>query len=435
MTLRVAYLCADPGVPAFGTKGASVHVQEIIRAWRARGAQVHLYCTRLGDDVPTDLRDLPVTHVPVERGAHPADRERAQAVAAERLAHAVLADGADVVYERYSLFSTALAVIGEQAGVAGAPLRILEVNAPLIEEQSRHRTLVAEADAWAALSAQTAAADRIVAVSPPVADWVARHGLAGDRLRVVANGVNVDRIRPSGGATSGVPVVVFVGTLKPWHGIETLVEAAAAARNSWRLRLVGDGPQLAALREQTTRLGVEVEFRGAVAPERMGAELADASIAVAPYPESEDHYFSPLKIYEYAAAGLPVVASAIGQVPRIVEDGVTGILVAPSDVAALAAAIDDLVADPERAARMGAAGRERAVAEHSWARVLERIIAGLDPTPAANRRNRNTTAVHNRHNRNATDVWNRHKRNGTGAPGVPIAAVGAAAVGAGGRRG
>ncbi|MGA8046331.1 MAG: glycosyltransferase, partial [Dermatophilaceae bacterium] len=97
MNLRVAYLCADPGVPAFGTKGASVHVQEIIRAWRARGAQVHLYCTRLGDDVPADLRDLPVTQVPVERGADPADRERAQAHAAERLAAAVLADGADVV--------------------------------------------------------------------------------------------------------------------------------------------------------------------------------------------------------------------------------------------------------------------------------------------------------------------------------------------------
>ncbi|KAB7745779.1 glycosyltransferase [Nostocoides sp. F2B08] len=376
--MRVAYLCADPGVPAFGTKGASVHVQEIIRAWRARGAQVHLYCTRLGDDVPADLRDLPVTHIPVERGTEPAARERAQAAAAVRLARAVLADGADVVYERYSLFSTALAVIGEHTPVA--PQRILEVNAPLIEEQSRHRTLVAEAGAWAALRAQTAAADRVVAVSPPVAEWVARHGdmgAGGDVLRVVANGVNVDRIRPSAGARSGLPVVVFVGTLKPWHGIETLVEAAAAAREPWRLRLIGDGPQAEALREQAARLGVEVDFRGAVAPERMGAELADASVAVAPYPQSEDHYFSPLKIYEYAAAGLPVVASAIGQVPQIVADGVTGTLVAPSNVAALAAAIDDLAADPERAARMGAAGRERAVAEHSWTRVLDRVLEGL----------------------------------------------------------
>jgi glycosyltransferase involved in cell wall biosynthesis len=379
MTLRVAYLCADPGVPAFGTKGASVHVQEIIRAWRARGAQVHLYCTRLGDDVPADLSDLPVTHVPVERGADPADRERAQAHAAERLAAAVLADGADVVYERYSLFSTALAVIGERAAVR--PLRILEVNAPLIEEQSRHRTLVAEADAWAALDAQTTAADRVVAVSPPVAEWVARHTghvIDGDVLRVVANGVNVDRIRPAVSTGTGSPVVVFVGTLKPWHGIETLVEAAAAARAPWRLRLIGDGPQAAALREQAARLGVEVEFRGAVPPERMGAELAEASIAVAPYPQSEDHYFSPLKIYEYAAAALPVVASAIGQVPQIVTDGVTGTLVEPSDPAALAAAIDDLATDPDRAARLGRAGRERAVAEHSWGRVLERVLDGLE---------------------------------------------------------
>jgi glycosyltransferase involved in cell wall biosynthesis len=110
----------------------------------------------------------------------------------------------------------------------------------------------------------------------------------------------------------------------------------------------------------------------------MGAELAEASIAVAPYPQSEDHYFSPLKIYEYAAAALPVVASAIGEVPQIVTDGVTGTLVEPSDPAALAAAIDDLATDPDRAARLGRAGRERAVAEHSWGRVLERVLDGLD---------------------------------------------------------
>nr|WP_031283401.1 hypothetical protein [Kocuria sp. UCD-OTCP] len=63
--MRLAYVCADPGVPVFGTKGASVHVQEILRAWRARGAEVRLYATRVGDDVPADLADVPVVHVPV----------------------------------------------------------------------------------------------------------------------------------------------------------------------------------------------------------------------------------------------------------------------------------------------------------------------------------------------------------------------------------
>jgi alpha-maltose-1-phosphate synthase len=378
MSLRVAYLCADPGVPAFGTKGASVHVQEIVRAWRARGASVHLYCTRLGDEVPADLRDLPVTHVEVPGGLDAGEREHAQERVAAQLADAVLADGADVVYERYSLFSRALSVVGAQ-GTGARITRILEVNSPLIEEQARHRTIVDPPLAWAALRSQVWAADRVVAVSPPVADWIGRHTASGDRLRVVANGVNIDRIHPP--ATSAtrreMAVVVFVGTLKPWHGIEILIEAAALADSSWQLRVVGDGPLRESLRDLAAARGVPVDFRGAVAPERIGAELGDATVAVAPYPTSDDHYFSPLKIYEYAAAGLPVVASDIGQVPQVVSHGETGLVVAPSDAAALAAGIDALVLDPDRAARLGRAGRARAVAEHSWTHVLDAILDGV----------------------------------------------------------
>jgi glycosyltransferase involved in cell wall biosynthesis len=378
MNLRVAYLCADPGVPVFGTKGASVHIQEIVRAWRARGASVHLYCARLGDEVPADLRDLPVTHIALPDGLDAGAREHEQERVAEQLANAVLADGADVVYERYSLFSRALPVLGARGDGAGNTC-ILEVNSPLIEEQSRHRTLINAPLAWATLRSQVRAADRVVAVSPLVADWVGRHATSGDRLRVVANGVNVDRIHPpaTSARQSGTPVVVFVGTLKPWHGIEILVEAAALAGAWWQLRVVGDGPMRQTLRDLAADLGVPVDFRGAVAPERIAGELSDATVAVAPYPASDDHYFSPLKIYEYAAAGLPVVASDIGQVPQVVRHGETGLVVAPSDPAALAAGIDALVLNPERAAQLGRAGRARAVAEHSWPQVLDRILDGL----------------------------------------------------------
>ena len=63
---RLAYLSADPGVPAFGTKGASVHVQEILRAFRLRGATPTLYTVRTDDHVPADLADVPVVHLPVD---------------------------------------------------------------------------------------------------------------------------------------------------------------------------------------------------------------------------------------------------------------------------------------------------------------------------------------------------------------------------------
>ncbi|MFW6188366.1 MAG: glycosyltransferase family 4 protein, partial [Actinomycetota bacterium] len=344
-----------------------------------------------GDSVLAYLADVPVAHVPVPpvpaadgagRAERVAARERAQAEAARRLAEQVVADGADVVHERYSLFSRVLADVAGRLGVPG----ILEVNAPLIDEQRTHRDLVDEAAARAALNTQVAAATRTACVSAPVAAWVERTATApAGRVVVAPNGVNPDRIRPCAdaaatGPDAAAPVVVFVGTLKPWHGVEHLVRARALAAGNWRLRIVGDGPQRGSLEALAAELGVAVEFTGAVAPERVPALLAGCAMAVAPYPavtDPDEQYFSPLKLYEYAAAALPVVASRTGQVPEAVQDGTTGLLVEPSDPAALAAAVDALAADPERRRAMGRAARRDAVARRSWASVLGGILEGV----------------------------------------------------------
>ena len=112
--------------------------------------------------------------------------------------------------------------------------------------------------------------------------------------------------------------------------------------------------------------------------------MAGSAIGVAPYPDlggGEQQYFSPMKVLEYLAAGLAVVASDVGQVPQLLEDGSGrhGVLVAPSDPTALAAALDDLAACPDRRARMGRGGRLLAEERHSWRRTVDRILelAGL----------------------------------------------------------
>lgn len=370
--MRIAYVSVDPGIPVFGTKGASVHVQEVVRDLLARGHEVEVFATRIGSDVPVDLADLAVHHVRVAKTDDAAARERAQAEASASIAAKVTAWEPDLVYERYSLFSTVLADVVEATDAAG----VLEVNAPLVEEQARHRDLVDADAAWAALARQVAAASATVCVSDLVRDWVRAHTTAG-RVHTVPNGVSTSRIRPAAEA-AGDPVVTFVGTLKPWHGVDVLVDALARARAPWRLRVIGDGPQGEALTEQARALGVEVDFRGAVAPAEIPDHLAGSAIGVAPYPATAaetDQYFSPLKIYEYLAAGLPVVASRVGQVPAIVRDGLTGLLVAPSDPDALAAALDALARDEVTRRAMGHAARAEAEAHHSWTGVVDRILA------------------------------------------------------------
>lgn len=378
--MRIAYICCDPGIPVFGTKGASVHIQEVVRELRAAGHEVVLYALRSGEHVPADLADLEL-HLEAVADAAPAEREQAQVRAAQRIASRVVADGADLVYERYSLFSTTLADITAATGVPG----VLEVNAPLIDEQRRHRSLVAASGAKQVLRRQVGAARVTVCVSDPVADWVRRRvvdvpdaeAVAG-RIHTVPNGVSVRRIQPQPADPERV-VVTFVGTLKPWHGVADLITAAALARQQWSLRIIGDGPEMETLRAQAERLGVETDFRGAVAPEEIPAHMAGSAIGVAPYPDlggREQQYFSPMKVLEYLAAGLAVVASDVGQIPQLLEEGAQrhGVLVAPSDPTALAAALDDLAASPQRRARMGRSGRLLAEERHSWRRVVTRIL-------------------------------------------------------------
>lgn len=374
MSMDIAYVLADPGIGVFGSKGASVHVQEMIRALRHHGHRVTVFCVRRGEKdgrelIPDDLADLPVVHVPVPSGRGP-QRETSLQVAAAALAAAVGEGDFDLVYERHSLFS--------DAGLrTGLPL-ILEVNAPLIEEQATHRALYDEATARRLSAEMFAAADVVSCVSRPVADWV-KSLAPGARTQVSPNGVNTRRITP-GGRRQGPLTVGFVGTLKPWHGTGVLLQAVALARAPWQVEFCGTGPQLEALEEQARILGLtdRVRFHGAVAPADVPGILAGWHAACAPYPQAEGHYFSPLKVYEYMAAGLPVVASRVGELPTLLD--ACGLLTEPGDPDALATALDRLGSDPALRDRLGRAARRHVEDHHTWndrcAGLLSAVSAG-----------------------------------------------------------
>lgn len=207
--MRIAYVSVDPGVSIFGPHGASVHIQEIVRKFAAQGHEVTIFTTRRGFDL---------------------------------------------VYERYSLFSTVIAEVNQPG--------VLEVNSPLLDLQRAHR-----------------------------------------------------------------------------DGVEYAIWAAAVAQEQWQLRIVGDGPQRVPLMNLAQKLRVDADFRGAVSPSEIPGQLRGSAIGVAPYPEtvSAHHYFSPLQVYEYLAAGLPIVASNIGQIPHAVGDA--GVLVPGSNASTLAQAL------------------------------------------------------------------------------------------------
>ena len=391
-SMKVAYVCADPGVPIFGTKGCSVHVQEIVRAFLHRGDTVDLFVARLGGSAPSDLAGCQVHEFRSTKHTSVAEREAAGQDIALRIAQAVPLHQYDLVYERYSLWSDRTQILASRSNVPS----ILEVNAPLIDEQQSHRELVNRASAERIALNAFQHAQTTVAVSDEVADYVrgfcsrnTGYCLAG--VKVVPNGVDVNRFHPDVAAIddSNDFTVGFVGSLKPWHGVESLVAAFSQLVEAYpraRLKIIGDGPMRVALErsinQRSAVAGKRIEFVGAVSPEQIPHQLASLDVAVAPYLKNQGFYFSPLKVYEYMACGLPVVVSDTGQLSTLIDHGVNGLLYEPGNVDELLKALVTFVESPDLRKQLGQQARITVVRQHSWRQCLERIL-GDSACPAA----------------------------------------------------
>lgn len=375
---RVALVCADPGVPVFGHKGCAVHVREICGAMLDVGLDVTLFASARGGAASPRLARVPVVDLPSPAATDHEGREREAIEANAAIGEALDAEGPfDLVYERAALWTWAPMAYAVRTGAPG----ILELNAPLTDEQARYRVLVQGETARALLAASLRAARLVAAVSHPVAAWA--QALAGPAVNVavVPNGVDPRRfcVARAPGRPAGEFVVGFVGTLKPWHGLPALVEAfalIAADIPGARLLVVGDGPERSRMEQAIAGHGLadRATITGPVAHDAVPGLLAQMDVAVAPYPPLEDFYFSPLKLTEYMAAGLPVVASAVGQVASLITDEHTGLLYPPGDVEALAASLARLHADDALRRRLGDSARAHVTAHHTWRLVLDRVL-------------------------------------------------------------
>lgn len=380
--MKIAYVCADPGVPVFGNKGCSIHVQEIIRAFLRQGATVDLFAHELGGEAPDDLNRLVVYRPPLlPRDVDAASRERCLLKNNHYFNEALRARGPyDLVYERYSLWSYAGMEYARRASTPG----ILEVNAPLITEQERHRQLVNREAADRVARRVFDEAHSLLAVSRGVAEYLYDHVQDRDRIHIVPNGVDPGRfpshLKPTADFRSKKFTIGFVGTLKAWHGLHTLIRAFDLFHRlvpASRLLIVGDGPErISLLAEVTTRhLEDSVCFSGSLKPDRVPGALAAMDVAVAPYPEDEHFYFSPLKVYEYMAAGLPVIASQVGQLVDLIEHGSNGFLSAPGDSKALSDLLLKLHGDADLRARLGQEARKTVLSHFTWPSVGRRILS------------------------------------------------------------
>lgn len=381
--MRILYSAIDQTVP--GTKGGSVHVTAVAEGLAALGHEVHVLVGPGDAPFPAG----PVKWIPMRPPLGAQQLRWARRGAVKRIADRLRPD---VIMERYYNF-------GGEAIVHARSLRaraVLEVNAPVVDHPGSRKALIDRAllvrpmQQWR--EHLCAIADLIV--TPDAA--ILPGSTPATRILQAEWGADTARFHP--GAQGPLPftpppgvVAVFAGAFRSWHGAINLARAIRRLRERGRQDVsalfIGDGPELPAVKAEAANLK-DVVFTGPLPHAAMPAALASAHIGVAPFdvgahkPLTLGFYWSPLKMFEYMASGLPVVAPAVARIPGLVEDRREGLLYNPADEHALASALEDLAADAALRRTLGAAARERAVREYSWAahcRALDERIARLGP--------------------------------------------------------
>jgi glycosyltransferase involved in cell wall biosynthesis len=356
--------------------GQSVHLEEMVAALRAAGHEVLVVGPGLYRQAEfggeSRLVALIRAHLPASVGAL---AEIAYNVPAWwRLRQAARRFRPHLIYERYNLFYLAGTWLSRSSRV---PL-FLEVNAPLAAERARFGGLGLPGLAARLEAYVWRSADKVLAVTGVLKRMVEQAGVPANRIEIVPNGIDPAEFAaaPRRAQHGGRVVLGFVGFVRDWHGLDGVIAAMATARDAAPMDLVvvGDGPARAALERQAAASGLadRVRFTGLQGREEIPALVAGFDVALQPRVVD---YASPLKIFEYMAAGRAIVAPDQENIREILSDGETALLFDPSRPEAMWQAILRLAGDADLRHRLGAAAAaEIARRDLTWSGNARRVV-------------------------------------------------------------
>ena len=374
--MKLLYVATDQVVP--GTTGGSVHVLEVARGLARLGHAVHVVVRRQAGapahEESGGVHWHRVGWTPPHRFFRFRARPAVEALAEDLRPQAVM--------ERYYNFGGEGILTAQARGLPS----VLEVNSPLVDHP---RSLKSALDAALVVRPLRRYRERLCRASSalvsPLLEIVPASARA--KTRRVTWGADVeafhpqrrsDALRAQMGVPAGGTAVVFAGSFRPWHGVPVLEDAARRlAHRSDIVFLLAGGDRAAA------GDGYHGRRLGPLPYARMPELLASADVGVAPYDTARlrqlalGFYWSPLKVFEYMASGLPTVTIAREPLTDIVRDGGEGLHVPEADAPALAVAIERLAGDPAARARLGASARARVVDLYSWERHCRQLDALL----------------------------------------------------------
>ncbi|NNJ09847.1 glycosyltransferase family 4 protein [Chloroflexales bacterium ZM16-3] len=366
--MRILYIAA--GIPVPGSLGGSTHAYEVARGLARLGHQVHLLASGDGPS-PREIDGFTL-----HQRRTPKALSLLDALPVLRLARALRPDA---IIERYYNFAGAGMLAARRLGVPS----LLEVNALMVDPPEVRKRRIDDAlggpmRRYAELQCRWAA--RIVT---PLHTTVPA-SIPREKIVELPWGADVERFSPAKRARRARTLtIVFMGSFRAWHGVIDGVQAVMALIGSGydlRMTLIGDGPERVVAEVMTTAYPGRFRFTGAIPYDQVPAELAKADLGLAPFNtaphpalRAAGFFWSPLKIYEYMAVGLPVVTANIPPLSTVIRDGQEGALYPEGDLVALAEAIARVLDDPAAARAMGVSARQRVVERYSWQRHCQEL--------------------------------------------------------------
>lgn len=365
---------------ADGAEG--IHIDEMVSAFRALGH--HVQVSGVASPSPSDGARKPDGFLAAARRSLPQAAFECAALALNvpeyvEASRQLRTARVDLVYKRHALLDVGVSAAARRADV---PL-VLEVNtaysAPSVRAFEPIRLLRA---ARAAERRAVRSAALVVAVSTPLADYLRELAGADLPLLVLPNGADPERFNPAtadAAATraryglQGRFVVVWAGVLRDWHGLEVLIHALAQLRDG-HLLLIGDGPARTRVEQLARAQGVaeRVTITGRVRHSDVPQYLAAADVAVAA--GDRTGFASPMKMIEYMAMALPVVAPRLRNLEDIIEHNRTGLFFNDGDARDLYGCLEALKSSPGLCRRLADAARVEVTTRLNWRRNAAAVL-------------------------------------------------------------
>jgi starch synthase len=388
---KILYIAPAEALP--GKVGGSVHVEEVSRGLAALGYSVDILARRI--DGRPEVENL-YDDVRIHRLV-PKYRLRSLLWLSKKYALSLAEDiKPDYIIERYYNFGGAGILAGRRFGI---PV-MLEVNSPAVDHPGSLKAFLDRLMIFRPMKRYRefmcrSAAD-IIAPLPSILP----HSVTAEKIHKVDWGAAVDRFRnkPSKsearkrlGIKPDASVIVFLGSFRKWHGVWDLASAAEiiigkSPHIAPVFLMIGGGPESVKLKKWVHKKGFEKHFKftGGIGYSDVPAHLAAADIGVAPFNPTLHgqlklgFYWSPLKVFEYMAASLPVVTIDVEPLNDIIRNGRDGMLYPPGDAAACAEKIMTLLKMPSaQREKIGRGAFERVSERYSWdkhCKDLDRII-------------------------------------------------------------